>query len=237
MSTTISPLMTFSVGSETFAMDRYPATPGTAKRPVVLMVHGLDGLAGASGIGIRKFAEQVSDAGYLVLVPHYFADSDVPASAPPPERPMLRLSLDPTYRTRIVAAVDRALEEADADGERLGLVGFSLGGRQVVAYAEAAPPGRVKAVVDFFGWLDSTLVAKADGLPPTLVLHNNADLIVRSSISRNLVAILTAAGVEHDAVFYDEDNPLQGNHPFVSGGPADLDSRKRTIAWLETQLA
>jgi dienelactone hydrolase len=236
MSTTISPSMTFGVGSESFAMDRYPATPGTAPRPVVLMVHGLDGLEGASGIGIRRFAEQVSDSGYLVLVPHYFGASDVPDSAPPSERPMLRLSLDAAYRTRISAAVDRALEEADADGERLGLVGFSLGGRQVVAYAEAASPGRVKAVVNFFGWLDSTLVAEADRLPPTLVLHNNADLVVPSSISRDLVASLTTAHVEHEAVFYDDGNPLQGNHPFLSGGPADVDSRKRTIAWLGTHL-
>ena len=237
MSTTIAPSMTFRVGSEAFAMDRYPATPGTAKRPVVLMVHGLDGLSGASGVGIRKFAEQASDAGFLVLVPHYFGSSDGPDSAPLPELLAQRIPNDAEYRTRIAAAVDRALEEADADGERLGLIGFSLGGRQVVAYAEAASPRHVKALVDFFGWLDSTMVTEADRLPPTLVLHNNADLIVSSSISRDLVASLTTAGVEHEAVFYDDDNPLQGNHPFTSGGAADVDSRKRTIAWLRTHLA
>jgi len=222
--------MTFSVGSETFAMDRYPATPGTAKRPVVLMVHGLDGLAGASGIGIRKFAEQASDGGYLVLVPDYFGSSDGADSA------QERLAHAAAYRPRIAAAVDRALEEADADKKSLGLVGFSLGGGQVVAYAEAAPAGRVKALVDFFGYLDSEMVTAADRLPPTLVLHNNADLVVPSSISRALLASLATAGVEHDAVFYDDDNPQQGNHPFKSGGPADVDSRKRTIEWLKNHL-
>jgi dienelactone hydrolase len=237
MSTTISPSMTFSVGSETFVMDRYPPTPGTAKRPVVLMVHGLDGLSGASGIGIRKFAEQTSDAGYLVLVPHYFGTSDGPDSAPLPELVAQRLSNDADHRTRIAAAVDRALAETDADGERLGLVGFSLGGRQVVAYAEAAPAGQVRALVDFFGWLDSTMVAAADRLPPTLVLHNNADLIVSATISRDLAASLTTAGVEHDAVFYDDDNPEQKNHAFKSGGLADVDSRQRAIAWLRAHLA
>ena len=115
-------------------------------------------------------------------------------------------------------------------------MGFSLGGRQVVAYAEAESPGHVKALVDFFGWLDSTMVSNADQLPPTLVLRNNADLM-GSTISRDLVASLTTAGIEHDAVFYDEDNPIQGDHPFLSGGPADLDSRKRTIRWLKTHLA
>lgn len=236
MSTTISPSMTFNVGSETFAMDRYPATPGTAKRPVVLMVHGLDGLSGASGIGIRKFAEQASDAGFLVLAPHYFGSGDGSDSAPLPELLAQRLPHDAAYRARIVAAVDRALEESDADTERLGLVGFSLGGGQVVAYAEAAPAGRVKAVVDFFGYATPTMVADADRLPPTLVLHNNADLVVGASISRALVARLTTAGVEHDAVFYDDDNSQQANHPFKSGGPADIDSRKRTIDWLRTHL-
>jgi dienelactone hydrolase len=235
MSTTISPSLTFSVGSETLAMDRYPETPGTAKRPVVLMVHGLDGLTGASGIGIRKFAEQVSDAGYLVLVPHYFGSEDTPD--PSPDVLEQRVLHNAAYQPRIAAAVDRALEETDADKEHVGLVGFSLGGGQVVAYAEAASVGRVKAVVDFFGYLEPTMLAGADRLPPTLVLHNNADLIVRSTVSRDLVTSLTTAGVEHDAVFYDEDNPLQGNHPFLSGGPADLDSRKRTIGWLKAHLA
>src|SRR3982751_405485 len=97
--------MMFSVGSETFAMARYPATPGTAKRPVVLLVHGLDGLAGVSGIGIRRFAEQASDAGNLVLVPQYFGAGDVPDSTPPDDRLALRLSHDAAYRTRIGAAV------------------------------------------------------------------------------------------------------------------------------------
>ena len=234
MSTTISPSMTFSVGSETFAMDRYPATPGTAKRPVVLMVHGLDGLSGASGIGIRKFAEQTSDAGFLVLVPHYFGSDDTPD--PSPDVLAQRLSRNGAYRPRIAAAVDRAVEESDADTDRVGLVGFSLGGGQAVAYAEAASVGHVKAVVDFFGYLEPTLVAEADRLPPTLVLHNNADLIVAPSISRALVASLEMAGVEHDARFYDDDNPLQRNHPFKSGGPSDVDSRKRAIDWLRIHL-
>jgi dienelactone hydrolase len=236
MSTTLSPSMTFSVGSETFAIDRYPATPGTAKRPVVLMVHGLDGLSGASGVGIRKFAEQASDSGFLVLVPHYFGAADGPDAAPLPELLAQRLPHDTAYRARIAAAVDRALAESDADTKRLGLVGFSLGGGQVVAYAEAAPAGRVNAIADFFGYVPPAMVAAADRLPPTLVLHNNADAVVAPSISRDLVASLTTAGVEHDAVFYDDDNPQQGNHPFKSGGPADVDSRKRTIEWLGTHL-
>lgn len=229
--------MTFSVGSETFAIDRYPGTPGTATRPVVLMVHGLDGLGGASGIGIRKFAEQASDAGFLVLVPHYFNASDGSDSAPLPELLAKRVPRDVTYRARIAAAVDRALNEADADTERLGLVGFSLGGGQVLVYAHAAPAGQVKAVADFFGFIgDPKVIDEADKLPPTLVLHNNGDLVVAPSYSHALVASLAKTGVEHEAVFYDDVNPLQGNHPFKSGGPADVDSRKRTIGWLRTHV-
>jgi dienelactone hydrolase len=229
--------MTFSVGTESFAIDRYPTTPGAATRPVVLMVHGLDGLSGASGIGIKKFAEEASDAGFLVLVPHYFGRDDGSDSAPLPELAAQRVPRDATYRRRIAAAVDRALTETDADTSRLGLVGFSLGGGQVLTYAHAAPAGRVKAVVDFFGFIaEPKVIAEAGKLPPTLVLHNNGDLVVAPSISRNLVKNLAKTTVEHDAVFYDDANPLQGNHPFKSGGAADVDSRKRTIDWLNTHV-
>jgi len=79
-------------------------------------------------------------------------------------------------------------------------------------------------------------MTEAAKLPATLVLHNSGDLVVSPSISRALVASFDKTLVEHEAVFYDDFNPALGNHPFKSGGPADFDSRKRTIACLSAHL-
>lgn len=233
----VGQVATFQVGTETFAVDRYPAKPRAAKRPVVVMVHGLDGLSGASGVGIRKFAEQVADSGFLVVVPHYFGPADGPDSLALPRLLELRAPRDASYRSRISAAVQHALKEKDADAGKLGLVGFSLGGGQVLAYAHAAPAGNVKAVVDYFGYIaEPKVLTEAAKLPPTLVLHNANDGVVPSSVSRALLASLDKTAVKHESVFYLDTNPVQRNHPFRSGGAADVDSRTRSIAWLKTYL-
>ena len=55
---------------------------GAAKRPVVVMVHVVDGMGDPSGTEIRKFAEQLATAGDLVFTPHYFDTNDGSDSLP-----------------------------------------------------------------------------------------------------------------------------------------------------------
>ena len=101
---------------------------------------------------IGKFAKQIAEAGFLVFVPHYFDAEDGPDNVSLEELVGKRLPRVGQYPPRVTAAMDHVLAQPEGDG-RLGLVGLSLGGGLAVGYAESVP-GRVKALVDFFGFME-----------------------------------------------------------------------------------
>lgn len=226
----------FEIGGEEYLVDLYAVENDLTEQPVVVILHGIDGMGGESGRQIRKFAEQIADAEFLVFVPHYFNAADGDDSLPLEELFPLRLARVGSYLPRIVAAIDHA-KQSGGDGP-LGLVGFSLGGGLAIEYAQSVPAGEVKALVDYFGYIsDPKVLSNAGRLPPTLILHNNADAIVKIDLSsKPLLAALGGTAVVHDHRFYDDANPALGNHPFLPGGPADVDSRSLSVAWLKTYL-
>jgi dienelactone hydrolase len=227
----------FEMGGQKYPIDRYAAKNGSAKRSIVIVLHGVDGMGGESGTEIRKFAEQIADAGFLVFVPHYFDAADGADSLPLEQLFFRRVPRVGSYPPRIAAAIDHVLQQSGGDGE-LGLVGLSLGGGLAIDYAQSISSGEVRALVDYFGYIsDPKLYANAGRLPPTLILHNNADEIVKiRESSKPLLEALGRTAVVHDHCFYDDANPARGNHPFLPGGPADVDSRSRSVAWLKTYL-
>ena len=229
---------TYAVGSQWYTIDRYAKKNGSAKRPVVVLFHGIDGMGAQSGGEIRKFAEQIAGEGFLVSVPHYFDANDGPDTLSMAELFERRLPRLGGYPPRIAAAVDDALKQTDADTGHLALVGLSLGGGLALEYAESAPTGKIKALVDFFGHIsDRKVYANAGRLPPTLILHNNADDIVKiKESSQLLLDALNKTSVTHDHRFYDDANPAVRHHPFLPGGKADVDARARSVAWLKTHL-
>jgi carboxymethylenebutenolidase len=224
----------FEGGQQKYGIDRYAMRAGAAQRPVVVLLHGVDGMGGESGTGIGTFAEQIAAAGFLVYVPHYFDVADGADSLPLEQLFVRRVPRVGIYPARVAAAVDHVLARPEGNGQ-LGLVGFSLGGGLAIEYAQSAP-GKVQALVDYFGYIaDPRTYANAGLLPPTLILHNKADAIVK--IRESSTPLLEALGrttVVHDHRFYDDANPERGNHPFFPGGPADVDSRARSVAWLRS---
>jgi dienelactone hydrolase len=224
-------------GSASYTMDRYAEKTGAAARPVVVMLHGVDGLGTQSGVQIDKFARQIAGEGFLVFVPHYFDAADGADTAPIPGLFARRVPRVGFYPPRIAAAVDHAKKQPGADATHLGLIGLSLGGGLALQYAEGAPAGTIEALVDFFGYIpDQAILDNVSRLPPTLILHNKADDIVRVVVSsKPLLEALDKSTVIHDHEFYDDLNP-PGHHPFLPGGHADVDSRSRSVDWLKTHL-
>jgi dienelactone hydrolase len=228
---------TFKVDKIDYTIDRYPKTPSATKRPAVVLVHGIDGMDGQSGKQISDFAEQLEKAGFLVVVPHYFNQGDGSSSTPLPDLISMRLANRNDYLPRVAKAIEFALEQSDADKDRLGLVGFSLGGGLALEYAESAPKDAVKAVVDYFGYIpEQGIFENADKLPPTLVFHNEKDGVVPIKTSEDLVVALKTAKVSHDHKFYNNGDEERLYHPFTPGGVADDDSRTKTVDWLKTHL-
>lgn len=226
---------TFNVGTDSYPIDRY-ALKGSSARPVVVILHGVDGMVGESETEIRKLATQIADAGYAVFVPHYFGAERPGAGMPSDEMLFQRTAAVDSFRPRVAAAVSYALAQPESDAARLGIVGLSLGGGLALGFAESAPKGSIRALVDFFGHIsDRAIYANVKALPPTLVFHNKPDGVVPSQLSVELLDALKQQGIEHDGTVYDKEPPYpeRRNHTFRPGGAADVDSRARTRKWLD----
>ena len=152
---------------------------GSSSQPTILLLYGSDGLTNS---GRYEFAAQtIAAAGYTVLLPRYFeATGDSRARYT-------------EIRTKF-ASWTQAIESVLADrpaSDRIGLVGFSLGG--ALALGLAARSSKIRAVVDFFGFEPAGL----DGgrrLPPTLILHGDADRVVPVSNAASIERLIKAQG-------------------------------------------
>lgn len=220
-----------------YAMERFPAKPDGTKRPVVVLVHGIDGLA-RFGPQMRDFADELAGKGYLVMLPNYFGTTN---NAPQNGMPEDLLE-------RLAAAVDLACDDADADKARVALVGYSLGAALSLIYAETNP-ARIKAVVDNYGPTDPKaprmsgvlsaawdILGGAAKLPPTLILHNEMDEIVTISHSEKLDAAPRKTGTARQLIRLKDGDPMIGFHPCLKDHPEDKRAKRETIAWLVKYL-
>ena len=228
---------TYNVGTAPYPIDCY-GTPTAGQRPVVVILHGVDGLVGESATEVGKLATQIAGDGYLVFVPTYLEEIPGVTGMPPKEELLRRTDQVNTYRPRVSAAVDYALAHPNADRSRFGIVGLSLGGGLAVWYAQSVAPGAVKAVVDFFGFIsDPAIYVNVSKLPPTLVFHHADDGLVSRTYSDKLIERLKEQHVVHDSEIYGKPAyPERWNHTFRPGGHADVDSRDRTRKWLDTYV-
>jgi dienelactone hydrolase len=147
------------------AVDVYrPASSGPHLALVVL--HGSGGVRDFSA-----YAHSMAMHGYAIFVPHYFETTGTMwADAHSIGKHAL------TWSAAVVDTITFAAKQPFVDADRIALLGFSLGG--YIAVGVASQDQRVKAVVEFFGGLPHPIAPFMQRLPPTLILHGEADPVV-----------------------------------------------------------
>jgi carboxymethylenebutenolidase len=116
-----------------------PASTGRSPALVVIMhAPGVDTF-------IHSMVERLGRAGYAAVAPDLYHRQTEPAA--PLER-MKRLR-DPEVIADVNGAVDYLRAQPDVDPERIGIIGFCMGGR--VAYMMAAVNRHLKAAVVYYG--------------------------------------------------------------------------------------
>jgi carboxymethylenebutenolidase len=228
---------TFPSGGERIAVERcQPAAAG--KHPAVLLLPAIDGLDKAHGDLYRRAARRYAGKGYVVLLVNYF--DRTPATAA--ERKALRESffrhakglttpaeekvLDAHLRAWMGAVADAAKYARNlpnVNGDHVGLVGFSLGA--YLALASAADKDlQLGAVVELFGGLPRSLRDKAANLPPTLILHGDADTVVPVTEAYALRRLLRKAKRVCEFQVYPE-----AGHVFSD--PDDEGQESKPLSW------
>ncbi len=211
---------TFESHGKKIAVEVFAPKGEEGKHPAVLVLHGSGGMELiGGGLAFRVTARELAKQGYVALVPHYFDRTDRKTADPK----AMKDEFVPWMET-INDTVDFASKRPDVNPEKIGFVGFSLGAYLALSNATIDP--RIKVVVEYFGGLPESLVEKAGKLPPTLVLHGDADVVVPVKEAEKLKALLEKHKIDHEVKIYEG----KGH------GPLGEDSGKRALAFLDKYL-
>jgi carboxymethylenebutenolidase len=173
---------TFRFGESSIPVEVF--TPeALGRHPALVVLHGSGGYRDLSALALLMTAY-----GYCVFAPHYFAATQT-SWASPAEIKEHAVS----WSQAIAASIDLVARHPAVDAQRIALVGFSLGG--YLAVGVAARDARIAAVVEFFGGLPEPLAEDVRRLPPTLILHGEADRVVPVAEAHRLRRFCEERGV------------------------------------------
>ena len=212
----------FTCQRRTIAVDRFePKSPG--RHPAVLILHGSQGMEPVGTLRYQTYGRLLASRGYVAHVVHYF-DRTGHRSATIDE---IRKNFA-VWGMTVAEAVTNVTAQPNVDRDRVGLLGFSLGA--YLGLSAAMYDVRVTAVVDYFGGLPEVLVKSVRRMPPTLILHGDADKVVSVEEARILERVFREKAIPFEIRIY----PGQG-HWFEDA--ADRDATERTMRFLEQHVA
>ena len=219
------------------------AGAGAGPRPAVVVAYGTRGMNAPFGGLIRSFVTKLAAAGFTALLPDYFKATDTPPSTDF-EGDFVVMGAMQAHRDKWVTTLGDCLAYAaastDVRSDRLGLLGFSLGGHLTLRAAKRQTGKAVSAAVSFFAPIEQVpfggIGGDIDKLPPLQIHHGEEDgpPAVSPAESHALEALLIGAGKvkdrDYEIFFYEG----QG-HGFM--GQAATTSETRTVDFFRRKLA
>jgi dienelactone hydrolase len=210
----------FESQGKPIAVDRFePKAPG--RYPAVLVIHGAGGPA-IGGPRMRDLARLLASKGYVAHVVHYFDLTGTVVA----DLPAIKANFQAWMKV-VADGVTNASKQPNVDPGRVGLIGFSLG--SYLSVSLSVFDARVSAVVEYFGGLPDVLVKEVKTLPPTLILHGDADLIVPVAEAKALEALCKDKNAPYEVCIY------KGQTHGFTGDPS-LDAARRALAFLEKHV-
>lgn len=200
---------------------------GDASASLIVPLHGLGG-HDRFAASCDAYAELLAGAGWRACAVLYYSDDDAAVMTKSDQA-----TRDANRERRFgiwAGAVAKAVDELGG-GRPAGLLGFSQGGYLAVAVAARQP--KVRALAEFYGGIPRWGAPKIDRLPPTLILHGEADEAVPIAEGEALAAFARERSGEVTIQRY-----LGADHGFDfdwSSAPA-IDARARVVAFFGQQL-
>lgn len=222
-------MVKFSGNGKTF--DGYLSRPATGKGPGVVVIQEWWGLVGH----IKDVADRFAAEGFTALAPDLYEGE---TAAEPDDAGKLMMALDISNAEKILrGAVDRLLEDEATAGEKVGVVGFCMGG-QLSMYAAATNP-KIGACVNFYGVHPNVKPPFENLQAPILGLFAENDTFTSPAVVEELSKTLDSLGKRHEFHIY----PAVGHaffnddRPQVYDDAASGDAWKRVVEFFRKELS
>lgn len=218
---------TFPSEGKSVTIERFdPQGPGL--HPAVMVIHGGGGVQ--AGWRMTGLLENLTGAGYIAFVPHYFEGTGGNWAHSANRDQLIAYIRTLNDAARFIA------EQPGVQKDGIGLIGFSLGGYVGLALAEEEsghpppqPSPTIRAVIEMYGAMPEFAADRMTTMPPVLILHGQDDTVVPVSNASDLEKLLQKKSVTYEIKIY----PHQG-HGFE--GDAVIDANQRIVAFLKAHL-
>jgi carboxymethylenebutenolidase len=172
-----------------------PAAGGEAKKPAIVVIQEWWGVDDWIRDQNKRFASQ----GYVALAPDLYRGRK--ASSPEEAHELMRGMPEDRAMADLKAAVDYLAARPDVDPNRIGVIGWCMGGGYALALATADP--RLKGTVINYGRLvtDSSAITRING--PVLGNFGGADRGIPTEDVKKFGSDLTKYGKLGDIKIYD----------------------------------
>lgn len=172
----------------------YLATPdGKGPHPGVVVIHEAFGL----NEHIKDVTRRLADAGYAALAVDLFSNRNRALCMARYMAGMLRGSVNRAGVDDLKSALTLLAKMSDVDPQRLGAVGFCMGGGFAIAWA--CTDSRLKAIAPFYGANPRPLDV-VNRLCPVVGSYPGQDFTARSG--RALDSALRSSHIDHDIKIY-----------------------------------
>jgi carboxymethylenebutenolidase len=146
---------------------------------------------------IKGMADRLASEGFIVLAPDlYHGDM----AREPQEAQKLMMALNVEQVAKDLQGAAQALKANGATGNKVGSVGFCMGG-QLALYGGTVAP-EVGAVVDFYGIHPAVKPDYSQLQGPVLILAGDKDQMAGTEPSRAVEQGIKAAGKQAEVVIY-----------------------------------
>ena len=186
----------------------YLATPGSGAGPGVIVIQEWWGLVPH----VQDVADRFAGEGFVALAPDLYHGRST-TSPDEAGKLMMALEIDRAERD-LRGAIDFLLAHDDVAGDRVGTVGFCMGG-QLSLFAACAN-ARVGACVDFYGIHPNVTPDLASLQAPVLGFFAERDGFVPPEAARKLESDLRAAGKDVEVTIFSG-----ADHAFFNDSRAD----------------
>jgi len=220
----------FSDGTETF--EGYLAPSASGKGPGVIVLQEWWGLVDH----IKDVADRFGAAGFTALAPDLYRGK---STKDPSDAATLMQALNIAETELILRRAMMALAEhpATASPDRIGIVGFCMGGQ--LALFAAGANRQIKATVDFYGIHPRVSPSFESMNGPVLGIFAELDEYASPAVVSALDLRLKELGREHTFITYPGAHHafFNNDRPEVYDDEASKDAWNRTVQFLRDQLS